>query len=661
MVFRTTRRLSLRVKLSFLWAISTAILIFIGSLILLFLVMEKRRNDLENHLINISRQISSLPAVNDYFTDSPDAPSREDVEKWLEALLFNNPFIEELTLIDRFDKISFRISQLRENPLEVPPRGGTSVSIDDVISSERPIHVYDNSESYIGLGASTDSYWGTLRVRWRPEATVKYFYVLKAGVFYITFGSFLLTFFLSYFLLLRSYTNETYRMSKTLSMIVGGNFFERIDTQSYSYGFSEIGVYINRLLGQLEDEKDKSAMLDSTLRQVEKSCSEYRRSLNERSHELENLRNELRHGLQTFFDLIWSGLIVLDEEFRIHFKNDQAERLLRFARVEDSIIVDERLKKCLSPLVRTHTSKRIDDLCAWSQKSMGQSVSCRIRAAEIPSADANKLFFVLLKEESGFPKYHGSTYYSERLVLDVLANERSNAPLVLATSDQKYLPNDFEQRFRECLRKIEVFHDLEEGRVGTVSSIRLPLWLRNHFKWDDFISEYLNIDTKYVDMDITLNVPELWLEEIVDNLIMLIYRTSQIQSSGRTTTIEIHSTVDSHGKPVIAFTLPGFMRSQLSDLQDLLEERTHSFPEIPTGDAFTLDDLERELTLAIYRLVKRLLQVHIECVYSDSKKVATIRLVIENHSFDVQTDQESDKLLSSDPVKNLVREFLNGY
>ena len=59
--------------------------------------------------------------MNDYFTDSPDAPSREDVEKWLEALLFNNPFIEELTLIDRFDKISSAFHN--SGKIELPPRG----------------------------------------------------------------------------------------------------------------------------------------------------------------------------------------------------------------------------------------------------------------------------------------------------------------------------------------------------------------------------------------------------------------------------------------------------------------------------------------------------------------------------------------------------------
>ena len=58
----------------------------------------------------------------------------------------------------------------------------------------------------------------------------------------------------------------------------------------------------------------------------------------------------MTEGLIRFFEMIWSGVLIIDKEFRIQFMNDQAERLLRFAKIDDSLIVDDSLRSSINPV-----------------------------------------------------------------------------------------------------------------------------------------------------------------------------------------------------------------------------------------------------------------------------------------------------------------------
>ncbi len=630
MLFTKPRKLSLQFKSSLVWALVTSLIIFIGCFVLLTLVKVKRSNDLIRHSINTANQLVTIPSIHDFLLGNVNSPKQDEIETFIHHLIKADPFIDELTVFDKPGKQYFRIMQ--SNPANDQSSPRAKLSLHEVLAANEPIHVEKSGETFVPLSLKDHPSWGVLRIRWKPKATWKYYWLLQMGMTYVTVGSFILTFILSYCFFQNGYVGECRRMLNTLKHICSGDYSQRIDKYPYSPGMKDLGAYINRILAETQESRKNAIVLNETLRQLEKGNSEYRKALNERTAEIDRMRTELREGLLILFDLIWNGVLIIDDECRIHYINDQAESLLRFARFDESKIVDDRLKKCLSPLIRTRKVQRVDDMCVWPQRTSNQSVSCRVRASAIPTIDKSRLYFVLLREESGFPKQRDSSYFSERLVIDVLSSYKANS-MVLASHPNQSTHLDFEQRFREFLRKVELYKRLEEGDYGPVTSVRLPIWLQNHFEVEDLFSQYLNIETQNSDMDIVLKVPERALSEFMDALVLLISNATQNQKNGQLTRVAIQPSMNSQGKPVIALILPQLDRKRASRLQDIVEERTNLLSEDPDREEITLNDLELDLCLSIYRMVRKLLRIQVECGYSESKRMATLRLNIENPSF----------------------------
>ncbi|MEW6235021.1 MAG: hypothetical protein AB1656_06515 [Candidatus Omnitrophota bacterium] len=629
-------------------------MIFAGCFILLAIVKENRIQKLEEYSANLSKQIAACPAILS-LAESPDAEEPiQAVAAYLKTLLDGSPFIEEISLLDRrFGKMPVSVSQSREvGKNGVIPR--TSFSLNEILSSGEPFLSEDSWEYFIPLNVS-NSYRAVLRMRWLPEATWKYFYGLRTGVAYFTAASFAFHFLFSYLVLLRVISREQSRLVKTLSSIVNGDCSGRIDTRSFSKGLAEIGVYLNRMLAEMEQERKTASILDDTLRQTERGCSDYRKSLLRMENELKAVRQEMQDGLIALFESIWCGVMVIDSDYIVHSSNELSDRLLRFAKVENGVIVDERLRRCLEPMIRLGAKKEIDDLCVWPQTAMNRSVSCRIRSLPVPTGDGSRLFFLLLREESGYPKHLSSNLLLERLVLDCVAGEANP----LRKNSVSSPISRAEIQFKRCLRRIEALRHLENGNAGAVQPIRLPYWIREHLQAEDLFSDYLHIDANTPNMDIQIHAPERVFQEMMECLISILsYWASKKDDRQQNANLAVRALLDSRGKPVLTFMISDVARNHAGYLHDLLDERVGLSCEDKTG-SLSVDELEQDICLSLFRVIKNLLRIQMECVYTESKRMVTLRFTIDNHAFPPPSSDEAE-LTYSDTVRDLVRNFMNG-
>lgn len=656
-----SQKQSLRFKVSFLWAIVTALIVFLSGYTLVTLVKVKRINDLATHSARLSNQIANLSPLRLYLLEQSGAPDKSEAETILRVLLAGDPFIEELVLVDQFGKIPFNIVMKEGDPSLKTEQAPVTFPLQDLLLSQQPSFIEENWEYRIPITLESNVPWGIMQVKWRPDATWRYFRLLKVGIAYITGFAFCIAYLFAYLLIRKTYDREQTRLAKSLSAICGSDYSQRIDTQSYSKGASEIGVHLNRILHEIEEEKKKSEILDQSLRQIERGCSDYRRALTERSGELDTMRREMRMALINLFDLLWCGIIVIDDQYRIQYINEQAERLLRFARLEDSVIMDERLKTCLSPLVRHGSVDAIDDLCVWPQPSLGQSVSCHVRASRIPTGGGDRLYYLLLREEGGYPKKHNSAYYSERLVLDYLVHDtrlEETGGKERFFSEKSILQGD---RFRACLRRLETFHALEKGDVGPVSLIRLTSWLRNHYRDEDLAPLRLQLDANIPDLDVSLRIPERILRELMDTILVLINGLIEFDKSRISQSVVIRASLDSRGKPMITISLPRMTKKESAHIHEVLNERVEARQNECPQDSSSLEDMEMDICYSLFRCVKQLLRAHIVCVYSEIKKLAMVRLTIENQTFisnSGQSDSAEDQQESA-PNMDLIQLFLS--
>ncbi len=646
--------MNLRFKVSLVWALSVSLLMLTASLIFLSVVREKRVRELEKHSHSIAQQIANYPLILQFANQPSISQNSQKIEDYLQALIQESPFIEELSLLDRrFGKMPFHVSQPREEQKKEIPR--TAFSLNEILSNGKPFLSENSWEYFIPFKVSS-SYSAVLRMRWKPEATWKFFHQLKYGMVYLILLCFTASFLISYIVMTRTYTNEQTRLAKTLNLIANGDLSNRVDTQSFSKGLSQIGVCLNRILSEMEQERKTTTILDDTLRQTEKNCHEYKSALQFKERELHNIKNELREGLIELFDMIWCGIAIIDKDFNIHTINEKAERLLRFAKIDDSVIVDERLKQCLLPLIRHNTKQRIDDLCVWPNTSLQRPVSCRIRAARIPTTDSIPLYFLLMQEESGYPQHLASTTFLEKLMLDCYPYETQEE---VSRDDRTQLIVERSGHFRDCLRRIESMRNLENGNVDPSRSIRVPQWLRNHFQSEDLFSNYLHIDSNTPNADIQLFIPETILSELVDSFITILSSFEIARSAhNQLPTITLRAMVDAQGKPVLNVIIPLHSRKQANDLRDLLEERTTFYCERNGESPLTIEELEQDISLSMFRIITRLLRLRIECIYTENKQIASIRLTFEQPSFPQQ--QEADQAASSsNTVQELMRNYLS--
>ena len=82
--------------------------------------------------------------------------------------------------------------------------------------------------------------WGVLRVRWKPDASWKYFRFLKQVVAYLSAATFFTDVFIIPLCFFYGHIIVSYHeWEKILSLIMGGDYSKRLDSQSYSKGLSE--------------------------------------------------------------------------------------------------------------------------------------------------------------------------------------------------------------------------------------------------------------------------------------------------------------------------------------------------------------------------------------------------------------------------------------
>ncbi len=649
-----------RLNISLAWAAVTSLVVFIGCYVLLAIVRENHINNLENHSLGIAHTITGYPSIHSYIQNPTLSKDFEKVKTFIHSILKHDPFIEEISMFDLvFGKMTFRFSKSRdENKLTNIPRAPTPSS--DILASGEPVLSKNSWEFFIPVEIAQNNR-AVLRIRWQPEATWMVFHQLKWLVFWIAAITFVINGLLAFFVFTKIFNKEQSRLAKALSTIINGDRSNRIDTKSFTKGLSEIGVYFNKLLTETEQAKRTSAILDDTLRQTERGCSDYRRSLKQINEQLDSMRHEMREGMITLFEQLWCGVVIFDEDFQIHYCNDKAQQLLRFAKVENDNLIDERLRGCLEPMVRLHTRDKIDDVCVWSQTTLNRPVSCRVRSIPIPAAEGQQLFFLLLKGEDGYPNWIGSSVFLERLILDCCNGQLNGHGLKDTKTSYHNLTYETEFQFQQCLKRIESLRNLEKGDVGPVRLIRFPQWLRNRFESEDLFSQYLHIDANTPDMDIQLRLPELLLSELIDSIVCIYTQISHNETNvKKNQSLIMRITLDSHGKPVFTIMLPHCSRNQAFSLKNVLEDRINLACEQKKDRKLTLDELEHDICLSLFRIIKRLLHIQLECVYTESKRLATTRMTIEQHVFPPIDQNRPDAYSYKDTVRDLMRHFLSG-
>jgi len=271
-----------------------------------------------------------------------------------------------------------------------------------------------------------------------------------------------------------------------------------------------------------------------------------------------------------------------------------------------------------------------------------------------------RLYFLLLREEGGYPKKHNSAYFSEKLLLDYLVRDTSLEQSVMENAvGHRADASRQEDRFRACLRRLEIIHALEKGDLGPVTSIRLSTWLKNHFNDDDLFSDYLNLDANVPDLEISLRTPERIFRELLDTMLILVGRLVEPRKVDPSQYLVLRASLDSGGKPMITLSLPGLTKREAMLIHELLNERVASTVLDESKDG-SLEDLETDICYSLFRSVKQILRAHVVCVYSEIKKLAMVRMTIENHSFQSARTEPLDPIQSESPPKpDLVQQFLS--
>ncbi len=626
-------------------------MVFVAIALLLMVVREQRVQDLAMHTAHVAKKIGEDALVRAFIQDQPQSPTLEEVEQDLFARIDGDPFIEELSILSAVGKMEVRVARPREEPPLSPIRR-SSPSLTEILATGQPM-LEESGEYFIPLEQQNER-WGVLRARWQPEATELYFDRLKNAAFYFVVAIFILSSLLVFWLLRITYDKEQQRLAAELRVAVSANTNYQIDPQTYSSIMAEIGAYINRLQSNFEDAHSKSIVLDDALRQAERGCADSRKSLELNSQSMESMRKEMRDGLNTIFEMSWSSVLIIDQDFQIHYINKPAERLLNLIQREKDVVEDERIRRCLAPMTAQAKVDQIDDLCAWPQPRVGRSISCRIRASKLPSVDSLKLFIILLKDESGYPSALDSSYFSERVLRDLISPRGAKLPW-LETPDA-VLDADVERRFKTCLKRIVFFHDLEQRKVEPLVSVRFSRWLRERFLAEDLFSEHLNLNVHTSDADISLCIPEKSATELIDCLITLLGQLADYEHSTENKPIDMFASTDSHGRPVLTLSTTCVSRKRALWMQDVLDDQCDLLQESQL-DEYTLDRLERDVCFCIYRSAKDLLRVKVETVYSDNKHIASVHVVFPNGQSQPRVKGDDADSSRSESVDQLMRTY----
>lgn len=634
------RRFILSLIISFI----TSLIVISSFNIIVMVVKEKQLEDLKVYSKNLSKQLILYTDIHDLLNETLPSEKKSQVNLLIQNIVTNSPYIEELSFIDSFGKVPLRVANDKPTNAAVSSPNRNILTPHEILKDSKPFLDYVSWEYYLPIQLDDKNDWGVLRVRWKPDASWNYFRFLKQISSYLAAGTFFIMFLLSYFVFLRPYHSEYQRMAKILSLIIGGDYSTRLDSQSFAKGLSEIATYFNRILMDFEEEKKKNLIFDDTLRQVERNCSDYKKSMQEKSDEIIQIKKEMTEGLIRFFEMIWSGVLIIDKNYHIQFMNDQAEKLLRFAKIDDAFIVDESVRQSLNPAFLEET-KMVDSVCTWTNADTSRTISCKIRCSRIPTCDESQLYFVILTEEKGYPEKRKFEYYAEFLLVDIFSKSPSDI------MEQLHDEYDYTAWIRRITQKIIKLRSLEIKDYGECKTIRLQKWIKDRFESEEPQFKNLLFDTSGLDSDVTIDVPVLLIAELLDTVlrfISIIFNESENQMGG---IVEIKTTFDSRGKPIIAVTIPEMRRKDARKLQTILEEKF--FMEEPEQESTSEAVMfERDLYYSLYSLIKEILRVYVEFIYTESKNIVTIRMTIRNYSNNLKQEGQrgSERNTSTDAL-----------
>ncbi|MBI1387293.1 MAG: hypothetical protein GC154_02450 [bacterium] len=648
--------MKLRFFVSLLAALCASLLLVLLCVICIALLQEHRIQELASHSGHVASLIGDDEAIRAFVEDQPDAPSQEAIENTFHQLVDGDPFLEELSLLDPFGKMRVRVSRPEEEGSSHAPVKRASPSLHEIISTGRPALSQESGEYFVPLVFHEKTRWGVLRVRWRPESTSGYFNLLKKGAFHGVAALFIGVFTLVYFSLKWSYERQQKRLFEEIRTAAGGGYAQRIDPKSFSGVMADVSIYINRILKEAEEEKNKNAVLDDALRHVERSYADSRKTVDLQTDRIESMRKEMREGLKAIFALDWCGVMIVDAEYKLHYANSAAERLLRLIQRNENLIDDERLRRCLAPMIVENAAEKVDDLCSWPQPGVTRTFSCRVRSVPIPTEGNENLYAVVLREESGFPNVSGSSYFSERVLREMLSSKNEIFPILHGDDRDALIDGDAERRFKTCLKRIVFYHELERNKLGPVVSVRFSRWLRDRFIAEDLFSDHLNVNIQPGDSDMNLCVPEKAAAELIDCLITMMGRLYPDDEVEMDDVVDLHPSVDGVGKAVLTISMSSISRKRALLIQDVIEDRCDLF-DSNKGNHYTLDRLERDVCYSVFRCVRDQLKVRIESTFSENKRMLSVLITFSQHALTQKADAKLEQSKQRDSVEALMRNY----
>lgn len=622
------------------------------------LMQHKHNRDMMQASQYVTELVASDSNIQQFLINKRTPDEASVLKPVLQRYINHQPYIASLILHGQFAE---RLIEVNQSGFE-KEQSQSDTSTD---FSNKNHNSYDNQS--FSLGKLNGEDLGKIKIRWKEGIGNSFQTTIQGTTLLLSGVCFILVFLLSYSVILKRYTKEQNQLTKHLSQLVSHDLSNRLDPRTYSKDIAELSTYINRVLTELEETRKQKLLSQDSCRQLERHQNEAVRHLDKQAKQIELVYTELQEGLNRLFSILSCGLIIIDHEYRIHWSNQTLERLLRFAKLEEDMIHDERLKRCLAPLVRFQTTDRIDDLCAWPQPSLGCAASCRIRAVAVPTQDASKLFFVTVEEDSGFPQQRTPEFFSHRLVLDVLSqlsDEKREESSEFETAENE-LKNE---RLWACLSRIERYQEYENDKQGDVKSIRLTGWLQQCIEKNDLYCEALHIVPQTTETDIQLKVQPDRLEEMILSAMEILSHKVEVTGDS-VKPVTVRTYLNARGKPVIEWMIPEIEQSDIQYFKEAFGGRRPLYCDQFTEEPVAIGQLEHDIGLTLFQFLRQHFRAYAECMYSAGKHLGIIRLVIERYDFpekpdmnQVKNDQETpddQKQKNKDiQIKGILQNFL---
>lgn len=654
--------MTLRLQSALCMAVLAAVIVLASGMFLLMFFQHKHNRDMIHTGQYLAGLISSDNDIQEILPTAQNPEEAQILQPILKRYIDSHPNIQSCTLFGAFH-IQLVVV---ENTANQPPTASDPITTETYTESEIQSSRFE--DQLFPLEALNGNELGKIRLRWNSGNGGTFQHTLQQVVMILSGISFFLVLAASYLWLLKRYSNEHYRLSKHLSQLVTNNLSTRLDPRSYSKDIAELSTYINRILTELEEARKQRILAQDSYRQMERTQNDSIRFMEKQSKQIASLYEEMQLGLNRLFSLLPCGLMIIDQEFRIQWSNSVSERLLRFANLDDGTIQDDRIKRCLSPLVRLKTTEKISDICAWPQPSLGIAASCRIQAAAVPAQDASPLYFVTIEEDSGFPQQHTPEYFSHRLVIDVLS--RINGINICEETGNQWnseVEFDNESLWR-CLGRIERYQEFEQDRTGKVTTIRLTNWLQTMTEKNDLYSELLTIIPQTAESDVQINVPEDRFSEMVSTIVEIVFQKIH-PATVSAALMSVRTYWNARGKPVIEWMVPDAKHDDIMYLKEVFGGRHPLHCDQFHSEPLEIGKLEFDISLTVFHFLRQYFRAYVECMYSSGKQLGIVRLIVERYQFpeknqsigpvEIQEKPEiKSKTKPESEIKNILQNFL---